>query len=83
MSEKQPPDPIMDSDQSTEGGDMGVSSERVGHTGPGQVGTTGVRDTSGRGADEDDEDTPPEQSTGGPEQNPEGIPPKASEKYDD
>ena len=27
-------------------GDMGVSSERVGPTGPGQVATDGVRDTS-------------------------------------
>ena len=57
-------------------GEMGVSSERVGPTGPGQVGTDGLRDVSEheRGPDED---TPPEQSTGNPEDNPEGIAPKA------
>ena len=55
-------------------GDMGVSSEREGHTGPGQHGTDGVKDvTSGR----PEGDTPPEQSTGAPEDNPEGLPPKA------
>jgi hypothetical protein len=42
-------------------GDMGVSSERVGPTGPGQVGTDGVRDTSAAPVDPDD-DVPPEQS---------------------
>ena len=31
---------------STAAGGMGSSSERVGHVGPGQVGTDGVRDTS-------------------------------------
>ena len=40
-------------------GDMGVSSERVGPTGPGQVATDGVRDTS---ALPPDPDGPPEQS---------------------
>lgn len=57
-------------------GGMGVSSERVGHTGPGQVGTDGLKDTSERERDSDEE-TPPEQSPGNPEENPVGIPPKA------
>lgn len=56
-------------------GDMGVSSEREGPTGPGQTGTDGVRDVS---LDRPDaEDAPPEQRPGNPEENPEGIPPKA------
>jgi hypothetical protein len=56
-------------------GDMGVSSEREGPTGPGQTGTDGVRDvTPERPADED---TPPEQRPGAVEGNPEGIEPKA------
>jgi hypothetical protein len=57
-------------------GDLGVSSEREGHTGPGQHGVTGVRDTSLGQADPDAE-TPPEQSTGNPEPQPEGLDPKA------
>ena len=56
-------------------GEMGVSSERVGPTGPGQVSTDGTRDVS-EGTDPG-EDTLPEQSAGGPEGNPEGIAPKA------
>jgi hypothetical protein len=56
-------------------GDLGVSSEREGHTGPGQTGTDGVRDvTPERRADED---SPPEQRPGADEENPEGIEPKA------
>jgi len=60
-------------------GGMGVSSERVGHTGPGQVSTDGVRDTSvDQGAAESEDDgAPSEQSPGHPEENPEGIAPKA------
>lgn len=63
-------------------GGMGVSSERVGPTGPGQVGTDGTRDVTppedanGDG-DGDVEDVPPEQRPGHPEQNPEGLPPKS------
>ncbi|MCW2792107.1 MAG: hypothetical protein JWO76_1205 [Nocardioides sp.] len=57
-------------------GDMGVSSERVGPTGPGQVGTDGVRPTS-RADRPDDADVPPEQHPGNPEENPEGLAPKA------
>ena len=53
-------------------GSMGVSSERVGPTGPGQEATDGVRDTS---AAELDEDTPPEQAPGGDEPQPDGIAP--------
>jgi hypothetical protein len=56
-------------------GGMGVSSERVGHTGPGQFGTDGLKDVSEER--EPDEETPPEQSPGNPEENPVGIPPKA------
>jgi hypothetical protein len=62
-------------------GGMGVSSERVGPTGPGQESTDGERDTrvaGTSGAPETDEsETPPEQSTGGPEENPDGIEPRA------
>ena len=60
----------------TAAGGMGVSSERVGHTGPGQVGTDGQKDTAPKRRDPDEE-TPPEQSPGNPEENPVGIPPKA------
>lgn len=55
-------------------GDMGVSSERVGPTGPGQVGSHGVRDVS---PGEPASDAPPEQSAGGAETNPDGLEPKA------
>lgn len=59
-------------------GGMGVSSERVGHTGPGQVSTDGVNPT---GATEHppagSAGVPPEQSVGGPEENPVGLDPKA------
>ena len=57
-------------------GGMGVSSERVGPTGPGQVATDGVRDTDPEQRDPD-ADVPPEQSTGNPEPSPTGIEPKA------
>jgi hypothetical protein len=60
-------------------GGMGVSSERVGHTGPGQQSTDGEKDTSepphrdqsGDLVGSDAEDDP------GDEENPEGITPKA------
>ena len=55
-------------------GGMGSSSERVGHVGPGQRGTDGLRDTSEAGAPTD---APPEQSAGGEEPQPEGVEPKA------
>ena len=55
-------------------GGMGVSSERVGPTGPGQEATDGVKDTS---AVPVDEDAPPEQSAGGEEVQPEGVAPAA------
>jgi hypothetical protein len=61
-------------------GDMGVSSERVGPAGPGQVSTDGLRDTSPAGGPKDrsdDADVPPEQAPGHPEENPEGLTPKA------
>lgn len=57
-------------------GDMGVSSERVGPTGPGQEATDGVRDVAPHELDPS-EDVPPEQSPGNPEDNPDGLPPKA------
>ena len=53
---------------------MGVSSERVGPTGPGQEATDGVKDTSPRRADGD---APPEQAPGGEEVQPEGVAPAA------
>jgi hypothetical protein len=55
-------------------GGMGSSSERVGHAGPGQVGTDGLRDTS---PVDGSDDAPPEQSAGGDEPQPEGLEPKA------
>jgi hypothetical protein len=66
---------VTDSDQNVEG-DIGVSSERVGHSGPGQLAPTGVRDTSEVEPDPD-EDLPPEQSAGGEEVKPDGLEPKA------
>lgn len=56
-------------------GDLGVSSERTGHAGPGQVGTTGLRDT---GPVDAPQEAPPEQAPGGAEENPVGLPPKAA-----
>jgi len=55
-------------------GGMGVSSERVGHTGPGQQATDGVKDTS---PVPPPADAPPEQSAGGDERQPEGLEPVA------
>jgi hypothetical protein len=55
---------------------MGVSSERIGPTGPGQVATDGVRDTSAV-EPPDGDDVPPEQRPGMVEQNPQGLDPKA------
>lgn len=55
-------------------GGMGSSSERVGPTGPGQVSTDGLRDTSVLPTPDD---APPEQSAGGEEPQPDGIKPKA------
>ena len=55
-------------------GGMGVSSERVGPTGPGQVGTNGVRDTS---PVEDEGAVPPEQRPGAIEENTAELEPKA------
>lgn len=62
---------LTESDQDT-AGDMGVSSEREGPTGPGQHGTSGVRDVSPLERDPD-ADVPPEQAAGGPETNPDPI----------
>lgn len=57
-------------------GDMGVSSERTGPTGPGQDATDGIRPVTPGDRDPDAE-TPPEQSAGNPEENPDGLEPKA------
>jgi hypothetical protein len=67
-------DPNADAPGGLAGG-MGVSSERVGATGPGQEAANGIRDTSvDDGPSEDD--VPPEQRPGLPESNPEGLEPK-------
>lgn len=62
-------------------GGMGISSERVGPTGPGQESTDGERDTrvpgTGGAAEIDDAETPPEQSPGNAEPNSETGPPVA------
>ncbi len=79
MDNEKDPD-IRDSNPNSAGperasGGMGVSSERTGHTGPGQHSTDGVKPvTSG---EPDPEDAPPEQRPGSPEENPEGLPPKS------
>ena len=69
---REPDDPRHSNDELA--GDMGVSSEREGHAGPGQHGTDGVRYT---GPGEAPGDAPPEQSAGGEETNPDGVAPKA------
>jgi hypothetical protein len=66
---------VTESDQNVEG-DIGVSSGRIGHAGPGQQAATGVRDTHEIEPDPD-ADLPPEQSAGGEEVQPEGLEPKA------
>jgi hypothetical protein len=67
---------VTESDQDVSG-DIGVSSGREGHVGPGQPpAPTGVRDNSVVEPDPD-APTPPEQSPGGEEANPEGLEPKA------
>ena len=49
-----------------------VSSERVGHAGPGQEATDGLRDVAPH--EVDPADAPPEQSVGNPEPQPDGRP---------
>ncbi len=59
-------------------GEMGVSSERTGHAGPGQEDTTdGVRDTSIPQGEPPREELPPEQRPDVEEENPVGLEPKA------
>ena len=59
-------------------GGMGVSSERVGHTGPDQRGTDGTKDVRRKEQERDPEaDVPPEQAPGAEEKNPTGLKPKA------
>lgn len=58
-------------------GGMGVSSERVGPTGPGQHTTDGVREVNPSGEFGDEDETPPEQAPGGQEDNPAGLAPNA------
>ena len=66
-------------------GDMGVSSEREGPTGPGQVGTDGERDTTPAPPESaaSGGDVPPEQRPGQVEDNPVGIPPKRTREEGD
>ncbi len=66
---------LTDSDLDT-AGDMGVSSEREGPTGPGQWGTTGVRDVGPADDEAEPGDVPPEQRPGGVEPNSGTTPPK-------
>lgn len=68
---------VTDSDDNTDpglSGGMGVSSERRGATGPGQLGTTGAKDTQDAAPPEHvrapEGDEPPEQRPGGVEDNP-------------
>ena len=81
MDENQQPETdIRDSNPNANGpdgaaGEMGVSSERTGHAGPGQHSTDGVRDVNRDRPDFDE--APPEQRRGNPEENPEGLPPKS------
>ena len=58
-------------------GEMGVSSERTGPAGPGQHTTDGVRDTSTADEESPRDELPPEQRPDLPEDNPEGLKPKA------
>ena len=81
MGKHEPETDIRDSNPNANGpdgaaGEMGVSSERTGPTGPGQHSTDGVRDVTSAERDPDEE-TPPEQRPGNPEENPEGLPPKS------
>jgi hypothetical protein len=55
---------------------MGVSSERVGHAGPGQQATDGLRDVAPHERTPEEE-IAPDRAPGDPEANPAGIPPKA------
>ena len=68
-------DPSADSPGGLAGG-MGVSSERVGATGPGQEAANGIRDTSVEPGPTSEGDVPPEQRPGQVEPNPEGLEPK-------
>ncbi len=75
MSSQDPDYDVTQSDQDISG-DMGVSSEREGHAGPGQDAPTGTRDTL-EGDPVPEGEKPPEQSAGGEETNPDGLTPKA------
>ncbi len=80
MSDQHPQDPVDEAavDPTTvDPVGMGVSSERVGPAGPGQVDSNGLRDTSAAEPDED-ADIPPEQRPGQVEVNPSGLQPKAA-----
>ncbi|WP_182525813.1 hypothetical protein [Nocardioides dongkuii] len=77
MSHEEPTD-VRDSTPGSTGpdraaGGMGVSSERVGHAGPGQEATDGIRDVRTAPDSDDagpDEEAAPEQARGGVETNP-------------
>lgn len=69
------PDHPRTDDHTEEDESTAISSDRIGHAGPGQRARTGTRDTSATPAPDDD--APPEQSTGGHEANPDGLAPRA------
>jgi hypothetical protein len=80
MSDQHPQDPVDEAavDPTTvDPVGMGVSSERVGPAGPGQVHSHGLRDTSAA-EPEDDADVPPEQRPGQVEVNPADVEAKAA-----
>lgn len=78
------PDDVLSTDPNAGGkdrlaGDMGVSSERTGEVSSEDDATNGVRDTVSNDSQGDgraDGETPPEQSAGGPEDNPENLSPE-------
>jgi hypothetical protein len=61
----------------TASGGMGVSSERTGDAGPFEGVTDGLKDTSVADDETPREELPPEQRPDQPEENPEGLEPKA------
>jgi hypothetical protein len=63
-----------DDETATPATEKASSSDRVGHAGPGQVGTDGLRDTTEL---DTPVEAPPEQSRGGDEPQPDGLEPKA------
>jgi hypothetical protein len=82
MDDNADPTDLQDSTPGSSGperasGEMGVSSERTGPTGPEQHATDGLRDTSAAVDDVPRDELPPEQRPDVEEENPDGIEPKA------